>query len=149
MRGLCNGLGPALFGLLFWMTDVHLSDDTDEIDTATHTNVTMATATPTNNVSLWIYQNVVVGRMKAELLCMLFPPSFISHPPLPSLFLPQQEMFLGIPFLIGAFPVLLALLVAFCIHDNSPIIRKTQSEENIPLREPEHKKLRTSVSSIS
>ena len=28
MRGLCNGLGPALFGLLFWMFNVSLSDNT-------------------------------------------------------------------------------------------------------------------------
>jgi MFS family permease len=26
MRGLCNGLGPALFGLLFWLFNVSLSD---------------------------------------------------------------------------------------------------------------------------
>ena len=31
MRGLCNGLGPALFGLLFWMFNVNLSDNTLEI----------------------------------------------------------------------------------------------------------------------
>ena len=24
MRGLCNGLGPALFGVLFYFSDVHL-----------------------------------------------------------------------------------------------------------------------------
>ena len=28
MRGLCNGLGPALFGLLFWLFNVNLSDNT-------------------------------------------------------------------------------------------------------------------------
>ena len=27
MRGLCNGLGPALFGLVFWLSDVHLSGE--------------------------------------------------------------------------------------------------------------------------
>ena len=27
MRGLCNGLGPALFGLFFWLSDVHLSGE--------------------------------------------------------------------------------------------------------------------------
>ena len=26
MRGLCNGLGPALFGLLFWLFNVSLSE---------------------------------------------------------------------------------------------------------------------------
>ncbi len=26
MRGLCNGLGPAVFGLLFWLFDVSLSE---------------------------------------------------------------------------------------------------------------------------
>ncbi len=31
MRGLCNGLGPALFGLLFWLYNVSLSEGDDEI----------------------------------------------------------------------------------------------------------------------
>ena len=26
IRGLCNGLGPALFGLIFFLFDVHLND---------------------------------------------------------------------------------------------------------------------------
>jgi hypothetical protein len=26
MRGLCNGLGPALFGLFFYLSDVHLEE---------------------------------------------------------------------------------------------------------------------------
>ena len=34
IRGLCNGLGPALFGLLFWLSDVHLSDSSVNIDPA-------------------------------------------------------------------------------------------------------------------
>ena len=32
MRGLCNGLGPAIFGLLFWLSDVNLSEDSVEPD---------------------------------------------------------------------------------------------------------------------
>ena len=31
MRGLCNGLGPALFGFLFWMFNVNLGDNTMEV----------------------------------------------------------------------------------------------------------------------
>ena len=45
MRGLCNGLGPAIFGLLFWMSDVNLSEDPDV------TPVTATVATVVGNMS--------------------------------------------------------------------------------------------------
>lgn len=65
---------------------------------------------------------------------------------------PQNDLFLGIPFLFGAIPVIIALLVAFCIKERGPLLRKSPSEENIPLRESlelEHRQLRTSISSNS
>ena len=43
MRGLCNGLGPALFGLFFYLSNVHLDQD-ESVSVAgavnTHTNIT-------------------------------------------------------------------------------------------------------------
>ena len=41
MRGLCNGLGPAIFGLLFWLSDVNLSEDSVELTPATATVATV------------------------------------------------------------------------------------------------------------
>ena len=45
MRGLCNGLGPAIFGLLFWLSDVNLSEEPDI------TPVTATVATVVGNLS--------------------------------------------------------------------------------------------------
>ena len=45
MRGLCNGLGPAIFGLLFWLSDVNLSEELDI------TPVTATVATVVGNLS--------------------------------------------------------------------------------------------------
>ena len=48
MRGLCNGLGPAIFGLLFWLSHVNLNDDTLEPKSAIETSTT---ATNVGNMS--------------------------------------------------------------------------------------------------
>ena len=45
MRGLCNGLGPAIFGLLFWLSNVNLSEEPDL------TPATATVATVVDNVS--------------------------------------------------------------------------------------------------
>jgi MFS family permease len=117
IRGLCNGLGPALFGLLFWLSDVHLSDSSINIDPALAGD--QATDIPANT-------NTTAA----------------SIPHLDK----ENRLFLGLPFLIGAFPVVLALLVAFCIKGKPPVIRRSPSEELIPLRETPHRQLRNSVS---
>ncbi|CAI8045627.1 Hippocampus abundant transcript 1 protein [Geodia barretti] len=117
IRGLCNGLGPALFGLLFWLSDVHLSDSSVNIDPALAGAQATDIPAKTNTTAA-------------------------SIPHLDK----ENRLFLGIPFLIGAFPVFLALLVAFCIKDKPTTIRKSPSEELIPLRETPHRHLRNSVS---
>ena len=48
VRGLCNGLGPAMFGLIFWLSNVSLSDNDSSLSTAatqSTANSTAATAT--------------------------------------------------------------------------------------------------------
>jgi len=48
MRGLCNGLGPAIFGLLFWLSHVNLNDDALEPKSAIEMSTT---ATNVGNMS--------------------------------------------------------------------------------------------------
>ena len=67
----------------------------------------------------------------------------------------QNKHFVGVPFLFGAFPVLLAILVACCIKDKGPLISRKRSEEDhrsssppISLL-PDSRELRHSVSGNS
>ena len=38
----------------------------------------------------------------------------------------QGDMFVGIPFLFGVVPVILALLVAFCIKSEETLMKKSE-----------------------
>ena len=53
VRGLCNGLGPALFGLLFWLFHVNLNDsDTPGVEPVVATSsVNMTTESELASVS--------------------------------------------------------------------------------------------------
>lgn len=87
VRGLCNGLGPAMFGLIFWLSNVSLSDNDSSLSTAatqSTANSTAATATVEHATKV-------------------------------------ARMFIGVPFLIGVVPVLVAILFACCIKDKGPL----------------------------
>ena len=49
MRGLCNGLGPALFGLLFWLFNVSLSGGEDILSHASSVHSAAHTLKSSNN----------------------------------------------------------------------------------------------------
>ena len=58
MRGLCNGLGPALYGLIFYLFHVDLNDKNNKISHSdVHANVTMHVEEPSSviRVSFVIY----------------------------------------------------------------------------------------------
>lgn len=51
IRGLCNGLGPAVFGLIFYLFDVNLNETNNDDDDNTVPNVTTSTTPRSRNVS--------------------------------------------------------------------------------------------------
>ncbi len=66
MRGLCNGLGPALFGLLFWLFNVSLSEAQGNPDILTQPQASAAhTITGMKNVTV---ERLHVSR---DINCML------------------------------------------------------------------------------
>ena len=57
IRGLCNGLGPALFGLIFFLFDVDLNDHPVP-ETAASGSISMMLAA-SNRTSRMSYQNTI------------------------------------------------------------------------------------------
>ncbi|XP_028312484.1 hippocampus abundant transcript 1 protein [Gouania willdenowi] len=80
IRGLCNGLGPALFGFIFFLFDVELSN----VQPPTSRDAVTKSAVP------------------------------------------------GPPFLLGAFSVTLALIVAAFIPENRQLLEEETSPDNVP-----------------
>jgi len=58
IRGLCNGLGPALFGLIFFMFDVDLNDHPVP-ETAASGSISMMLAASSNITGRMSYQNTI------------------------------------------------------------------------------------------
>ncbi|XP_035706679.1 hippocampus abundant transcript 1 protein isoform X3 [Folsomia candida] len=101
MRGLCNGLGPAVFGVIFYLFHVDLNEDEaklSKVDQMTGTgsgqHVTFDTAG----------EGGVVNNVTAELI---EPHHALSH------------IIPGPPFVFGAFTVALAIGVALFIPERS------------------------------
>ena len=74
MRGLCNGLGPALFGLLFWMFNVNLSDNTldvgrtETMEGLGELSADALAASHRNNMTLLSVQALEVSQIKCSYL---------------------------------------------------------------------------------
>ena len=157
MRGLCNGLGPALFGLLFWLFNVNLSDNTLSVgQTETMKSFgelsadAIAARMRNMTVSIQPLEVSAVGWLLNLFHSLSLSLSFSSLS-----FYTQNQHFIGVPFLFGAFPVLLAILVACCIKDKGPLLsRKRSEDEHRPTSPPPShisspRELRHSVSSTN
>ncbi|XP_058795130.1 hippocampus abundant transcript 1 protein isoform X2 [Phymastichus coffea] len=95
MRGLCNGLGPAMFGVIFYLFHVDLNDKTPTLP------LKPALLDDNNNTGTAAHLDVI--------------PQVIYHH-LPFSLVP------GPPFVFGALLVICALLVAAFIPEATPII---------------------------
>lgn len=61
IRGLCNGLGPALFGLIFYLFHVNLNDTTDIEDKITKTDIIKTNQTPEVRPGLTTKDSLIPG----------------------------------------------------------------------------------------
>jgi len=92
IRGLCTGLGPAMYGVVFYLFHVDLNEDHDKNNNSNHTH-------PSNSTD-----------MNMDFITQLMP---------------------GPPFVFGAMLVILAILVAAFIPENSTTVgsfRETDEE---------------------
>ncbi|KAK3755605.1 hypothetical protein QZH41_017599 [Actinostola sp. cb2023] len=91
IRGLCNGIGPAMFGFTFYLFHVNLDD----------MPTTPPPATPSNHTTMEDPFNKVTLFTILIMTC--------------------ENMVMGAPFLFGAGSVILALLLAFFIPENASL----------------------------
>nr|CAD7445400.1 unnamed protein product [Timema bartmani]CAD7459199.1 unnamed protein product [Timema tahoe] len=95
MRGLCNGLGPAMFGLIFYLFHVDLNEDSTKLR---ESRGPASSLHGDNNTAGQIFES-----MQPEPLWAVI-----------------RQLVPGPPFVFGAFLVICALLVAVFIPDGAP-----------------------------
>ena len=102
MRGLCNGLGPAMFGVIFYLFHVDLNDETRNLNV--HNN------------------NVDIKSIRNESLHNGYPNYTIEDE--------YAHLMPGPPFVFGALMVICAIAVAVFIPDGpSDNIRRPSGEK--------------------
>lgn len=98
MRGLCNGLGPAMFGVIFYLFHVDLNDK--------HNTVAGGTSSAGNHV------NVVVGNGPQS--HPMHRNETVQAAAIPDIY---GQLMPGPPFVFGALMVVVAILVAVFIPE--------------------------------
>lgn len=58
MRGLCNGLGPAMFGLIFYIFHVDLNEDND-VKTTPPTDARFEPYSQVCNIQDYLYHKII------------------------------------------------------------------------------------------
>jgi MFS family permease len=107
MRGLCNGLGPAMFGVIFYLFNVDLNDDLKHVNSKLNYNDMKLTLSNSSEA-------VQLHNHNANELMMDHDNNFITQ------FMP------GPPFVFGSMMVVVAILVAvFIKEENHPDAKRT------------------------
>lgn len=100
MRGLCNGLGPAMFGIIFYLFNVDLNDESKNVNGSINFNdIKMGLANNSDGVQLNHNNNneLMLGQKHEN--------NFLTQ------FMP------GPPFVFGSMMVVVAILVAVFIKE--------------------------------
>lgn len=109
MRGLCNGLGPAMFGVIFYLFNVDLNDESKNVNSNINYNdMKLSLTNISDGVQLHNHNNneLMMGQDHEN--------NFLTQ------FMP------GPPFVFGSLMVVVAILVAvFIKEENHPDIKRT------------------------
>lgn len=110
MRGLCNGLGPAMFGVIFYLFNVDLNDESKNINSNINFNdIKLSLSNISDGVLLHNHNNnneLLIGQDHEN--------NFLTQ------FMP------GPPFVFGSMMVVVAILVAvFIKEENHPDAKRT------------------------
>lgn len=110
MRGLCNGLGPAMFGVIFYLFNVDLNDESKNINSNVNFNdIKLSLTNTSDGVQLHNHNNnneLLIGQDHEN--------NFLTQ------FMP------GPPFVFGSMMVVVAILVAvFIKEENHPDAKRT------------------------
>ncbi len=107
MRGLCNGLGPAMFGVIFYLFNVDLNDENKNLNHNLNFDANKLLHPGNASDTVHVYNNQNSDFMN----------SFASNN---NNFLTQ--MMPGPPFVFGALMVICAILVAVFMKDDHEMI---------------------------
>lgn len=110
MRGLCNGLGPAMFGVIFYLFNVDLNDESRRYQAQLDKQIHIG-----NNSDVHMFNN----NQNQDLMN-----SFVSNN---NNFLTQ--MMPGPPFVFGALMVICAILVAVFMKEEPDLVRRPSTGE--------------------
>lgn len=109
MRGLCNGLGPAMFGVIFYLFNVDLNDQSKNINSNINYNdIKIGLTNVSDGVQLHNHNNnneLLIGQDHEN--------NFLTQ------FMP------GPPFVFGSMMVVVAILVAVFIKEEHPDAKRT------------------------
>lgn len=110
MRGLCNGLGPAMFGVIFYLFNVDLNDESKHVNNKVNFNdIKLSLTNVSDGVQLHNQNNnneLSLGQDNEN--------NFLTQ------FMP------GPPFVFGSMMVVVAILVAvFIKEENHPDAKRT------------------------
>ncbi|NWI54080.1 MF14A protein, partial [Calyptomena viridis] len=116
IRGLCNGLGPALYGFVFYLFHVELNEMAEVETLGKASKPNMANPTDEVPVQLVTVCQAAPAPVCELLLCLSLQSSIIPGP----------------PFLFGACSVLLSLLVALFIPEHNLALRSGGHKKHSP-----------------
>lgn len=109
MRGLCNGLGPAMFGVIFYLFNVDLNDDSQNVNSnINYSDIKLTLTNVSDGVQLHNHNNneLVMGQDHEN--------NFLTQ------FMP------GPPFVFGSLMVVVAILVAvFIKEEGHPDVKRS------------------------
>jgi len=122
VRGLCNGLGPAAFGLMFHLFGINIvpPEDTTEHNAHTGSNITYQTLVTDNNTwkEIQLKDEVKRTTVDSEDAESIISEAAFAIP--------------GLPFLIASVCIVLAITAAFFLKDiKKGTIRDKASVENV------------------
>lgn len=127
IRGLCSGLGPAIFGFIFYLFQI----DLNAADTGTGTGAGGGQPLALSGRSLTRAQANVTAQSLLRIDDVNLQPHVLGTEPLSNSIMP------GPPFAFGAALVLLALLVSTLIPDDPHMViaiqtqRSNQAQQNL------------------
>lgn len=108
MRGLCNGLGPAMFGVIFYLFNVDLNDESKNVNSNINFNdIKQSLANMSDGVQLHNHKDneLLMGQDHENNFLTVYMP--------------------GPPFVFGSMMVVVAILVALFIKEEPSDIKRT------------------------
>jgi len=113
VRGLCNGLGPAAFGVMFYLFGINIVEPVDSTGPSMYSNQTYETFLVANRT----WEETTIGAEAEEEISIIS--EAVTNIP-------------GLPFLLASVCVIFGIIASFFVKDiTKGTIRDVESDENV------------------